>query len=169
MKLISRNLIRNFADVKKIGPGGLRAPCVLARAMRRLAIVITIVQSFFLSLLFFSLRLLLLTHFGETPVCEIIFAPIFWHNQKNMQKNNIFSGEYIFQLCQNIGGNKFSHTGDSPKWVKSKKRREKKKEREKERLNNGDNNGQATHGARKHAWRTQARMAHASRLGQKKD
>ena len=31
------------------GPGGLRAPYVLARAMRSLAIVITIVQSFFLS------------------------------------------------------------------------------------------------------------------------
>ena len=33
--------------------------------------------------------------------------------------------------------------GDSPKWVKSKKRRKKKereKERERERLNNGDNN-----------------------------
>ena len=40
--------------------------------------------------------------------------------------------------------------GDSPKWVKSKKRRKKReKEREKERLNDGDNNGQATHGARK--------------------
>ena len=50
--------------------------------------------------------------------------------------------------------------GDSPKWVKSKKRRKKKKkEREKERLNDGDNNGQATHGARKHAWRTQAAWA----------
>ena len=53
--------------------------------------------------------------------------------------------------------------GDSPKWVKSKKRRKKKKEREKERererLNNGDNNGQATHGARKHAWRMQAAWA----------
>ena len=33
---------------------------------------------------------------------------------------------------------------------------EKKKE---ERLNDGDNNGQATHGARKHAWRTQAAWA----------
>ena len=32
------------------GPGGLRAPCVLACAMRSLAIVFTIVQSFFLSL-----------------------------------------------------------------------------------------------------------------------
>ena len=51
--------------------------------------------------------------------------------------------------------------GVSPKWVKSKKRREK------ERLNDGNNNGQAMHGARKHAWRTQVCMAHASRLGQK--
>ena len=33
------------------------------------------------------------------------------------------------------------------------------KERKKERLNDGDNNGQATHGARKHAWRTQAAWA----------
>ena len=30
-----------------VGPGGLRARCVLACAMRSLAIVITIVQSFF--------------------------------------------------------------------------------------------------------------------------
>ena len=43
----------------------------------------------------------------------------------------------------------------------------KKEERERERLNDGDKNGQATHGARKHAWRTHgARMAHASCLGQ---
>ena len=37
--------------------------------------------------------------------------------------------------------------------------KKKNKEREKERLNDGDNNGQATHGARKHAWRTQAAWA----------
>ena len=43
--------------------------------------------------------------------------------------------------------------GVSPKWVKSKRRREK------ERLHDGDNNGQAMHGARKHAWRTQAAWA----------
>ena len=43
--------------------------------------------------------------------------------------------------------------GVSPKWVKSKRRREK------ERLNDGNNNGQATHGAHKHAWRTQAAWA----------
>ena len=32
-------------------------------------------------------------------------------------------------------------------------------EREKKRLNDGENNGQARHGARKHAWRTQAAWA----------
>ena len=51
--------------------------------------------------------------------------------------------------------------GDSPKWVKSKRRRKKKKkrERERERAKVGDNNGQATHGARKLACRTQAAWA----------
>ena len=34
-----------------------------------------------------------------------------------------------------------------------------KKKRERERAKVGDNNGQATHGARKHAWRTQAAWA----------
>ena len=34
-----------------------------------------------------------------------------------------------------------------------------KTEEEKKRLNDGENNGQATHGARKHAWRTQAAWA----------
>ena len=33
---------------------------------------------------------------------------------------------------------------------------------EEERLNDGDNNAQATHGARKHAWRTQAAWAKRS-------
>ena len=36
------------------------------------------------------------------------------------------------------------------------------KERKRERLNNGENNGQATHGACKHAWRTQAAWANFS-------
>ena len=148
-----------------IGPGGLRAPCVLACAMHSLAIIFTVVQSFSLSLFLrkkgdfsdvffafygqrsvtaaratrspwsialisypvdetfsnltwrlfsilaqaacvrhaclrapcvawpllsplfslsfflslFLLRFLLLTHFGESPMCEIIFHPIFWH------------------------------------------------------------------------------------------
>ena len=35
----------------------------------------------------------------------------------------------------------------------------KKRERKRERAKVGDNNGQATHGARKHAWRTQAAWA----------
>ena len=51
------------------------------------------------------------------------------------------------------------HTGDSPKWVKSRRWKRKKERRAKV----GDNNGQAMHGARKppgpirmaHAWRTQ--------------
>ena len=43
------------------------------------------------------------------------------------------------------------------KWVKSKRRREKKEK--KKRLNDGNNNGQATHGACKHAWRTQIAWA----------
>ena len=36
---------------------------------------------------------------------------------------------------------------------------QKQKTEKRERLNDGDNNGQATHGARKHAWRTQAAWA----------
>ena len=35
------------------------------------------------------------------------------------------------------------------------------RKRKKERLNDGNNNGQATHGARKHAWRTQAAWANS--------
>ena len=40
-----------------------------------------------------------------------------------------------------------------------KKQKTEETERKKERLNDGNNNGQATHGARKHAWRTQAAWA----------
>ena len=43
---------------------------------------------------------------------------------------------------------------------KQKTEREKKtNKKEKRRPNDGDNNGQATHGARKHAWRTHAAWA----------
>ena len=42
---------------------------------------------------------------------------------------------------------------------KTEGKKERERERERERLNNGENNGQATHGARKHAWRTQAAWA----------
>ena len=55
-----------------------------------------------------------------------------------------------------LGGNYFAHKRFSEVGQKQKNG---EKERESERLNNGDNNGQATHGARKHAWRTQAAWA----------
>ena len=47
--------------------------------------------------------------------------------------------------------------GHSPEVDQKKKDGEKRKKEE--RLNDGNNNGQATHGARKHAWRTQAAWA----------
>ena len=36
--------------------------------------------TFFFFSFFFLLRLLLFTHFGESPVRENLFPPIFWHN-----------------------------------------------------------------------------------------
>ena len=51
--------------------------------------------------------------------------------------------------------NYFTH-GRFPE-VGQKQNTEKKKEKERAKV--GDNNGQATHGARKHAWRTQAAWA----------
>ena len=51
--------------------------------------------------------------------------------------------------------NYFAH-GRFPEVGQKQKTEEKEEE---ERLNDGDNNGQATHGARKHAWRTQAAWA----------
>ena len=81
----------------------LRAPCVawpllsptfalsffwprrLACAMRAPCIAWPLLSpsfslSSFLFLSSFSLRLLLLTHFGESPVRENLFSPIFWYN-----------------------------------------------------------------------------------------
>ena len=46
-----------------------------------------------------------------------------------------------------------------------KKQKTEERERKKERLNDGNNNGQATHGARKHAWVTQAAWAKNPLLG----
>ena len=59
--------------------------------------------------------------------------------------------------------NYFTH-GRFPEVGQKQKTEGKKKEEEEEeeRLNDGDNNGQATHGARKHAWRTQAAWAKTS-------
>ena len=55
--------------------------------------------------------------------------------------------------------NYFAH-GSFPE-VGQKQKTEGKKE-ERERLNDGDNNGQAMHGARKHALRSQAAWAKSS-------
>ena len=56
------------------------------------------------------------------------------------------------------GKNYFAH-GSFPE-VGQKQKTEKKEER----LNNGKNNGQATHGARKHAERTQAAWANKDKF-----
>ena len=68
-----------------------RGPHVVADEVK-LAIVFT--YFFLLSFFFFLLllRLLLFTHFGEFPVCEIIFHPIFWHNCE--EKKNV--GNFYF-------------------------------------------------------------------------
>ena len=50
----------------------------------------------------------------------------------------------------------FSKVGQKQK---TEKKEEEEEEREREKLSDGDNNGQATHGARKHAWCTQAAWA----------
>ena len=57
------------------------------------------------------------------------------------------------------GGNYFAH-GRFPEVGQKQKTEE--RERKKERLNDGENNGQATHGAHKHAWCTQAAGAKMS-------
>ena len=57
--------------------------------MRSLAIVTTIVQS-----LFFSLRLLLMTHFGESPVGENCFPQYFGITRSYMQKKSYFKKIY---------------------------------------------------------------------------
>ena len=51
--------------------------------------------------------------------------------------------------------NYFAH-GRFPEVGQKQKTEKKKNSRKKERAKVGDNNGQAMHGARKHAWRTQA-------------
>ena len=71
------------------------------------------------------------------------------------------------RLGQNIGENKFSHTGVSPKWVKSKMRREK----ERRGLNYGNNNGQlrianvTSCGAHKAAWAKTKPECFSEKLG----
>ena len=58
-----------------------------------------------------------------------------------------------------ILGEKLFRTWEFPRSGSKAKNGEEKKVEEEERLNDGDNNGQATPGARKHEWRTQAAWA----------
>ena len=70
----SRAVSNILAQAACVRHACLHAPCVAWPLL---------LPSFSLSLsphLLLFLRLLLLTQFGETPVCKIIFAPIFWHN-----------------------------------------------------------------------------------------
>ena len=67
---------------------------------------------------------------------------------------------HISSSYAKILGEKLFRTWEIPRSGSKAEDREKKEKRgEKERLNDGENNGQATHGARKHAWRTQAAWA----------
>ena len=56
------------------------------------------------------------------------------------------------------GGNHFAH-GSFPEVGQKEKTEKKKKREERKRPKVSDNNGQATQGACKHAWRTQAAWA----------
>ena len=66
---------------------------------------------------------------------------------------------HISSSYANILGDKLFRTWEIPR---SGSKAEDGGKRKRERLNNGNNNGQATHGARKHAWRTQAAWANLS-------
>ena len=72
-----------------VGTGGLRAPCVAWPLL-----LPSFSLSFFLS--FSPLRLLLLTHFGESPVCENLLPPIFWPNKKEYLKKEKIQVIFIF-------------------------------------------------------------------------
>ena len=65
---------------------------------------------------------------------------------------------HISSSYAKILGEKLFRTWEIPR-SGSKAKDGEQKRGEKERLNKGNNNGQATHGARKHAWRTQAAWA----------
>ena len=76
--------------------------------------------SFSLSLFFFLLRFLLLTHFGESPMCEIIFHPIFWRATRSPW--SIF---YIFLLVGSEQGGILKISFLGPPEVGEKQRTEK--------------------------------------------
>ena len=73
LPLLLPTLALLLAQVACVRHACLRAPCVACP-------LLSPSFSLSLSLSLFLLRFLLLTHFGESPMCEIIFHPIFWHN-----------------------------------------------------------------------------------------
>ena len=89
-------------------------------------------------------------HEGEKNQNQLFFV-----QKENLPK---FLVLHISSNYAKILGEQLFRTWEFPRSGSKAKTGEEKK-KEKERLNNGDNNGQATHGARKHAWRTQAAWA----------
>ena len=63
---------------------------------------------------------------------------------------------HISSSYAKILGETIFYAREIPRSGSKAKDGEKKEKEKKRRLNDGNNNGQATHGARKHAWRTQA-------------
>merc|ERR1712096_603694 len=83
---------------------------------------------------------------------------LFFWGGKNYPKKIFFFCIYLLVMPKYWVKNYFAH-GRFPEVGQKQKTEKKKRERERERAKVGDNNGQATHGARKHAWRTQAAWA----------
>ena len=76
--------------------------------------------------------------------------------KKNYPKKIFFFWIYLLVMPKYWVKNYFAH-GRFPEVGEKQKTEEKKKEERGAKV--GENNGQATHGARKHAWRTQAAWA----------
>ena len=71
---------------------------------------------------------------------------------------------HISSSYAKILGEQLFHTWEIPQsGSKAEDGEKRKRERKKERAKVGENNGQATHGARKHAWRTQAAWANSKK------
>ena len=83
-------------------------------------------------------------------------SPFFLKKIKFTPKKYLFL--HISSSYAKILGETLFRTWEIPRSGSKAEDGEKRREKE-ERLNDGENNGQATHGARKHTWRTQAAWA----------
>ena len=81
---------------------------------------------------------------------------ISFFSRKKIQITNFLLLHISSSYAKIVGETNF-HALEIPR--SGSKAKDGERERKKERLNDGNNNGQATHGARKHAWRTQAAWA----------